>query len=251
MTTRILNLKRAPEDPRDKKFALIAAPQLSEPRIVDLRHLDMPIWDQGSMGSCTGQSWAALHDFLRRKTLNNKGVFKPSSRLFIYNCERIGSNTLHEDSGANMRDGGDVLHDLGVCPEKMFDYKHDNLYKMPTGEMYSEAAAHKNSTYYALDTVREMRHCLQEGYPFVFGFAVPNEFMGFTMASKGRMPINDWYSDQQGGHAVMCVGYDDEKREFIVRNSWGPDWGDKGYFYMPYSIMQNAATTFNQYTLRL
>ena len=40
-----------------------------------------------------------------------------------------------------------------------------------------------------------------------------------------------------GGHCVVLMGYDDGSRHFIVRNSWGPDWGDKGYFYMPYEYV--------------
>ncbi len=42
-----------------------------------------------------------------------------------------------------------------------------------------------------------------------------------------------------GGHAVICCGYDDAKRVWICRNSWGTGWGDKGYFYMPYSFLTN------------
>ena len=47
-------------------------------------------------------------------------------------------------------------------------------------------------------------------------------------------------NDQQlGGHAVTAVGYDDFKECFIVRNSWGEGWGDKGYFYMPYQYISH------------
>ena len=43
----------------------------------------------------------------------------------------------------------------------------------------------------------------------------------------------------RGGHAVTAVGYDDFQEVFIVRNSWGEGWGDKGYFYMPYAYITN------------
>jgi C1A family cysteine protease len=49
-----------------------------------------------------------------------------------------------------------------------------------------------------------------------------------------------------GGHAVLCVGYDDHKHHFIMRNSWGDSWGDKGYFYLPYEYLldHNLASDF-------
>jgi len=42
-----------------------------------------------------------------------------------------------------------------------------------------------------------------------------------------------------GGHAVMAVGYNEKEKVFIIRNSWGVNWGDQGYFYMPYKYMTN------------
>jgi C1A family cysteine protease len=42
-----------------------------------------------------------------------------------------------------------------------------------------------------------------------------------------------------GGHAVLCVGYNDRKQRWIMRNSWGKSWGDKGYFYLPYNYLLN------------
>ena len=40
-----------------------------------------------------------------------------------------------------------------------------------------------------------------------------------------------------GGHAVLCVGYDDSTETFIIRNSWGPNWGQKGYFTLRYAYL--------------
>ena len=48
-----------------------------------------------------------------------------------------------------------------------------------------------------------------------------------------------------GGHAVALVGFDDVRQVFIVRNSWGEGWGDRGYFYMPYTVVQDNNLTYD------
>ena len=64
--------------------------------------------------------------------------------------------------------------------------------------------------------------------------------MSNDVAKTGIMIMPQPGDSVEGGHAVMCVGYDDKKQLFIVRNSWGTSWGDKGYFYMPYQVIQNT-----------
>jgi C1A family cysteine protease len=44
----------------------------------------------------------------------------------------------------------------------------------------------------------------------------------------------------RGGHAVLGVGYDDNSKCFIIKNSWGENWGDKGFFYMPYDYITDS-----------
>ena len=88
--------------------------------------------------------------------------------------------------------------------------------------------------------LQAMKHCLAEGYPFVFGLAL---FESFDMARRlGRVPLpseEEWGRESHGGHAMLCVGYKDTAQVFIVRNSWGADWGDNGYCYIPYAYMTN------------
>jgi len=54
-----------------------------------------------------------------------------------------------------------------------------------------------------------------------------------------------------GGHAVMAVGYDDAHQRFVVRNSWGPAWGMKGYFTLPYAYVTQASLASDFWTVRL
>ena len=66
-------------------------------------------------------------------------------------------------------------------------------------------------------------------------------FESDEVASTGVMPLPAKDEKLLGGHAVAAVGFDDNKKCMIVRNSWGEDWGDNGYFYMPYKFIINPA----------
>jgi hypothetical protein len=55
---------------------------------------------------------------------------------------------------------------------------------------------------------------------------------------------------QLGGHAVMAVGYCEAKQCMIVRNSWGEEWGEGGYFYMPYRFIRDPDYCSDFWTIR-
>jgi len=96
-----------------------------------------------------------------------------------------------------------------------------------------------------------LKSCLSEGFPFVFGFTVYESFMSQSVANTGNMPMPKPSESVVGGHAVMAVGYNDAKQVVIVRNSWNTTWGDKGYFYMPYSYISSNNLCDDFWTIRL
>jgi C1A family cysteine protease len=75
--------------------------------------------------------------------------------------------------------------------------------------------------------------------------------MTSQVAQTGIMPMPQQSEKLMGGHAVLCVGYDDAKKVFIIRNSWGDQWGDKGYFYMPYSYATNTDLATDFWTITM
>jgi C1A family cysteine protease len=95
-----------------------------------------------------------------------------------------------------------------------------------------------------------MKGCLASGYPFVFGFTVYSSFEGAKVAQSGIVPMPGSAEKPIGGHAVLAVGYDDDTREFLVRNSWGPGWGIKGYFKMPYAYLTAPKLATDFWTIR-
>jgi len=177
-------------------------------------------------------------------------TFVPFSRLFIYWNERDIEGTTSSDSGAQIRDGIKSLAQWGDCKEGSWSYLPQNVFVKPTDVCYQEASSHKISTYMRLESLDDVKHCLNEGYPVSFGFTVFESFESSYVSNTGIVPVPNLNEDVEGGHAVLAVGYDDSKQCLIVRNSWGPTWGDKGYFYLPYEFVTNLDLSDDYWTIR-
>ena len=96
-----------------------------------------------------------------------------------------------------------------------------------------------------------MKACLASGYPFVFGFTVYESFESDAVAQSGHAPMPGPGEKVLGGHAVMAVGYDDSQQWFIIRNSWGTEWGMEGYFTLPYDYLANDNLSDDFWTIRI
>ncbi len=83
----------------------------------------------------------------------------------------------------------------------------------------------------------------------VFGFSVYESFESDSVASTGVVPMPSPNEQLLGGHAVVLVGYDDTKKVWIVRNSWGTNWGQAGYFTMPYAYLTNSNLASDFWTI--
>jgi C1A family cysteine protease len=177
--------------------------------------------------------------------------FTPS-RLFIYYNERVIEGTVASDSGAMIRDGIKTVAKQGACPETTWPYLIQKFATKPTHASYVQAAKHKVSLYQRLTPIAsQLKGCLASGFPFVFGFTVYESFESPAVAKTGKVPMPGPTESVLGGHAVMAVGYDESKQVFIVRNSWGPGWGIKGYFTMPYAYLTNPHLADDFWTIRL
>lgn len=237
-------------DFRDKLYQAIAAPPAVMPTTVDLREGCSPVEDQGQLGSCTANALVGNLEFLEKKAGQPGQAVINRSRLFIYYNERVIEGTINEDSGAMIRDGIKSLVNLGVCPETKWPYKIAKFKSKPSSACFKSAALHKIGSYHRILTLDEMRSCLAEGFPFVFGFAVYESFESDTVAQTGVIEMPGPDEKEVGGHAVCAVGYDDEQRRILVRNSWGADWGMGGYFTMPYDYISNANLADDMWTIR-
>jgi C1A family cysteine protease len=158
--------------------------------------------------------------------------------------------TVGEDAGAMIRDGVKSLVKLGVCTEKMWPYRIARFTAKPSSACYRDAANRQITSYHRILTLQQMKQCLAEGYPFVFGFSVYQSFESATVARTGKVELPKADETMVGGHAVCAVGYDEAARRFLVRNSWGAGWGMKGYFTMPYDYLANNNLADDFWTVR-
>ena len=224
-------------DERDFKFVRIV--EVSNlPSKIDLRYVLPPVYDQGELGSCTANGIAAIiqDDIIRQ----HQASLMPS-RLFIYFNERKLEGTINQDAGANIRDGIKTINTLGVCDEHLWPYNIASFKITPGTDCYAAAKLHKSLKYESVAQIENsLKSALANGLPVVFGFQVKASFESAAVAKTG---VYTPKAKEQimGGHCVVLVGYDDASKRFIVRNSWGDSWGQKGYFTMPYSEVLNAS----------
>jgi C1A family cysteine protease len=217
------------------------APKVKLPTKIDLRSEDSPIENQGHLGSCTANALAGNLQFLE---MVSGQIYKVLSRLYIYYNERAIEGTIRFDSGAMIRDGIKSLVKFGVCPESSWPYDISQFTYKPSASCYKEGLKRRITSYHRLQTLNEMLNCLAEGFPFVFGFTVYESFETLKVAQTGIVPMPKKSERALGGHAVMAVGYDQKQKRFIVRNSWGEQWGQAGYFMMPYAYFESLASDF-------
>ncbi len=219
------------------------------PAKVDLSPRCPAVYNQGQLGSCTANAIAAAVEFDRLK--QKLSDFTPS-RLFIYYNERVIEHTVDSDSGAQIRDGIKSVGRQGDCPETEWPYVIARFKTKPPPKCYADALKYRAVSYQRLmQMLGQLKGCLASGYPFVFGFTVYESFESARVTRTGHASLPRPCERAIGGHAVMAIGYDDAKKWFIIRNSWGDQWGMKGYFTLPYAYLTDENLASDFWTIRV
>jgi hypothetical protein len=214
------------------------------PGTVDLRAPWWKIADQGQTGSCVG--WA-LADSVLRPIFVNAGLLSDRDLLsprFIWMAAKETDEftsqptTFIEDDGTSLKAALDVARRFGIVRDKVLPFASGKLYPKPAKTFYAEAARLKIKSYFNLGRkIANWRVWLATNGPILARLDVDS-----TWDAGGDKGYLDTYypSTAMGGHAVALVGYN--ATSFIVRNSWGTYWGDKGYAYASWSYAQAALT---------
>lgn len=233
----------------------------STPVSSDLRPWCSPVEDQGRIGSCTAHAGAGVIEYYERKAF---GRHIDASRLFLYKVTR-NLMKMKGDTGAYLRSTMGAMVLFGVPPEEHWPYSDDDkrFDQEPPAFCYAFAQNYQTIKYFRHDPQRikpeevlnRLKTYLSKGHPAMFGFTVYNSI---EQAEKGgKIPFPSPREKIEGGHAVVAVGYDDKMKiknkygkvettgALLIRNSWGKDWGEGGYGWLPYEyVVKGLAEDF-------
>jgi len=231
-------------DSRDHPYQLTNQTQSN---VVDLREYCSSIEDQGNLGSCTGNAIAGAIELLHKRQNRTLDI----SRLFIYYYERLFIGKVNYDSGAYIRDGIKACYTYGAPTENLWPYNISKFRTVPSKAALTDAAKRKVTSYQRATDFNQVIDAITSGYPVTIGFSVYSSFDSPTVARTGIMPYPDTSKERLlGGHAVLLVGYNKNNNTFIARNSWGINWGDRGYFYMPFQVIQNTSMSSDFWVIK-
>lgn len=203
---------------------------------IDLRPFCSPIENQGALGSCTGQAVAGAIELINKRNRKPNDV----SRLYIYYYERLLLGTVNYDSGAYIRDGIKATNKWGAPVEHLWPYIINRFRSSPTARAIKDGSLRKVTRYERILDFDGCINALANGFPVIIGFMVYSSFNLPIVYRTGIMPYPNIYRERfLGGHAVLLVGYDMNSQRFIARNSWGVNWGHRGYFYMPFDVIKD------------
>jgi len=173
------------------------------------------------------------------------------SRLFLYYNSRAMEHTEKSNDGVYIRDAIKAVARHGDCPESLWPYVEHKFPVRPPAFCYAKALKYRAVKYYRIHRkLDDLRACLASGYPFVFGFSAHEKFRD-VVKKTGVLHMPSKREGVIGKHAVLAVGYNDAARRFIVRNSWGPNFGLRGYFTMPYDYTLKEDLSADFWTIRV
>lgn len=230
-----MNFNIKPSVPDERDYVYYSDTNSVLRNFVDLREWDTIVESQDSLGSCSSNALTNAYELMVKQEYSE--YYKQLSRLFIYYNTREEYGSITEDSGMFLRDGLKSLSKLGVCSEELWPYDIDKFDDHPTDDCYEDAKKRKILKYQKLESNYYITEVLNNNKPVVFGMEIYDSFMNLNeRISTVNLPSRK--EKTRGGHAMCMVGYDLDQRLFLAKNSFGSDWGDNGYCWIPFDYIK-------------
>ena len=238
-------------DPRDKILKLDVP--FSLPEKVDLRAWCSPVRNQGKINPCTAHAAVALVEYFEKRS---QGTAACASPMFLY---KVARNLMGKtgDTGSNTRFTMKALASIGVPPEEYWPYDETKLDLEPSAFCYALAGRYRSIGYHRLDpkdrpkeiVLKYAKTLLSQNRPVMFGvMAYYRAWANFATSDRLCYPTED--DTLLGAHNIAVVGYDDNiitenekntsiqtKGAFLIKNSYGQEWGNAGYGWIPYDYL--------------
>lgn len=211
-------------------------PQENHLPSVDLRSSFTNIKNQGELGTCSVFSLVSIYEYILKKKNSEQRL---SERFVYYNVLKDAGRM--EDTGSSLYGVVESMTKYGVCAERFCEYDI-NLYDAnPTEEAYADAVRHKIKCAKNVEiSHKDITSALSEGYPISISLKIFDSFGNHSKGFIYRPTDEEIANNKFGNHAMVICGYSEEDKVYIVRNSWGKDFGDKGYCYIPFSYIEDS-----------
>jgi C1A family cysteine protease len=203
---------------------------------VDLRYSFPEVRDQGRRGTCTAFAVTSSHE-------HHRNFDERLSEEFLFSCSK-SLQGAYDDKGVSIITSLCAISLYGHTTNDLLPYRESSvlpllLKDIPKG-VFAEAETRKITSYSTVNQIiSDIENLLSEEKSVIAGVVVQPTFW--------LLPGNDFIDvpsteSVEGYHAIVIVGYgerNDGKKCFIIRNSWGTDWGDNGYAYVSYEYFTN------------
>lgn len=240
--SQVYNHKFQEKDSRDFVYKLqpLTSPMPESLYLVKTM-IQCPILNQLQLGSCSSNAAYVLLYIM------SNGVITPS-RLQLYLCTRqIDGSSLSQDTGTTIRGIMKAIARYSVCNETIWPYVISKFAQLAPSSAFTNTYKLKNFVYTAvIQDIVHITQVLTNGSPIILGILVYTSFESASATATGIIPMPNVKTEKLlGGHAITLIGFDTTKKLFAFQNSWGSNWGNAGYGYIPFDYITNSSLAFD------
>ncbi|MDL2309547.1 C1 family peptidase [Parabacteroides sp. OttesenSCG-928-B22] len=229
------NYRLIPKEIKEFPLEETYTPQTVKASGVDLREHFSHVKNQGAQGACSAFTLSAIYEYILKK---NKALDEDLSEAFLYYNARKNRGNEKTDSGCSYLESIKALTEEGICIETLCPYDENKFDKKPSADAYADAEKRKVKTAKNVNVdLDDIKSALEEGYPVAVSVRLYDSFSADNSGFVSRPTEEELKAGEYGNHAMVICGFSEDKKIFIVRNSWGKSFGDNGYCYMPYSYI--------------